>query len=148
MEFHELQMGSMTNHEYTSRFLELLRYAPYLKDEKAKIQRFINGFPTTYRERIEFNEARSLEESIWKLKHYYEKSKRKDEAKHDLKANEKVKGKWPPIDKVKDVEDAKILKRYLVLQQFQNVFLAEIPEFPPHREVDFSIELVPGETPT
>jgi len=30
-------MGSMTNDEYTNRFLELLRYVPYLNDEKANI---------------------------------------------------------------------------------------------------------------
>ena len=36
-EFYELQMGSMTYDEYTSRFLELLRYVPYLKEEKAKV---------------------------------------------------------------------------------------------------------------
>ena len=51
-------------------------------------------------------------------------------------------------DKGKDVEDEKIFKRYLVLQWFQDVFPVEIPEFRPHREVDFSIELVLGATPT
>jgi len=49
-EFYEIQMGSMTDDEYSSRFLELMRYVPYLKDEKAKIQRIISGFPATYRE--------------------------------------------------------------------------------------------------
>ena len=42
-EFYELKMGSMTDDEYTSRFLELLRYVPYLMEEKAKIQSFISG---------------------------------------------------------------------------------------------------------
>lgn len=37
-------MGSMTDDEYTSRFLEMLRYVPYLGEEKANIQRFISGF--------------------------------------------------------------------------------------------------------
>jgi len=45
-------------------------------------------------------------------------------------------------DKGKDVEDAEVLIRYLILQQFQDVFPIEISEFPPHKEVDFSIELV------
>ena len=36
-EFYVFQMGSMTYDEYTSRFLELLRYVPYLKEEKAKV---------------------------------------------------------------------------------------------------------------
>ena len=51
-------------------------------------------------------------------------------------------------NKGKGVEDAKALKRYPVLQHFQDVFLTEILELPPYREVDFSIELVLGEEPT
>lgn len=46
-EFYEPQMGSMIDDEYTSRFLKLLRYVTYLKDDKAKIQRFICRLPTT-----------------------------------------------------------------------------------------------------
>lgn len=53
-------MGCMTDDEYASRFLELLRYVPYLKDEKAKIQIFINGLPKTYKDRIEFHELYHL----------------------------------------------------------------------------------------
>ena len=36
-ELYDLKMGSMTDEEYTYRYLELLRYVPYLKEEKAKI---------------------------------------------------------------------------------------------------------------
>jgi len=36
-EFYELQMGYMVDEEYTSRFLELLIYVPYLKEEKDKV---------------------------------------------------------------------------------------------------------------
>ena len=50
-------------------------------------------------------------------------------------------------DKGKEVEDVDFLKKYPVLQELQDVFLAYISEFPPHREVQFSIELVPGEAP-
>ena len=46
-------------------------------------------------------------------------------------------------DKGKDVEYAEFLKRYPVLQQFQDLFPTKISELPPHREVDFSIELPP-----
>lgn len=72
-EFYEPQMGSMTDDEYTSRFPKLLRYVPYLKDEKANIQRFISGLLATYRDQIEFDEPTSLKETIRKLKHFYEK---------------------------------------------------------------------------
>jgi len=74
-EIYELKMGSMTDDEYTNRFLELLRYVPYLKEEKAKIHRFISGLPIAFKDRIEFDKPRSLEEAIQKLKHCYEQSK-------------------------------------------------------------------------
>ena len=51
-------------------------------------------------------------------------------------------------DKGKEVEDVDVLRMYLVLQQFQDVFPEHITDFPPHREVDFSIELVPQVAPT
>jgi len=47
--------------------------------------------------------------------------------------------------KVKDYEEGEVLKKYPVLQQFQGVFPANILESPLHREVYFSIDLVPGE---
>ena len=37
-EFHELRMGSMTMDAFNNRFLDLLHYVPYIKDEKVKIQ--------------------------------------------------------------------------------------------------------------
>ena len=57
-------MGSMIDEEYTRRFLELMRYVPYLKEEKAKIQRFISGLSIAFKDEIEFDEPRSLEEAI------------------------------------------------------------------------------------
>jgi hypothetical protein len=61
-EFYELCLEQLTIEEFV--ILELLRYVPYIKDEKKKIQRFISGLPQTYRDRIEFDEPRTLEEAI------------------------------------------------------------------------------------
>lgn len=52
-------------------FLELLRYVPYLEDEKSKVQWFFNGFTLPFRDRIEYDEPHTLEEVIGKLKHFY-----------------------------------------------------------------------------
>lgn len=49
-------MGSMTNDEYTGRFLELLRYVPYLREENSKVHRFISGFLVAHIDQIEFND--------------------------------------------------------------------------------------------
>lgn len=37
-----------------------------------QIQRFISGLSVSFKDRIRFDEPRSLEEAIRKLKHYYE----------------------------------------------------------------------------
>ena len=65
-------MRSMTNVEYTTNFLELLRYLPYLKYDKDKVEIFVSGFPLAFRDHIEYDEPRSLEQVIGKLKHFYE----------------------------------------------------------------------------
>lgn len=80
-DFYELRMVSMTDDDYTRIFLELLRYVPYL--DKANIQRFINGLLVSFKDHIEFDDPRSLEEAIRKLKNCYEKSKCKLEFKCD-----------------------------------------------------------------
>ena len=55
-EFYELRIGYMTNEEYMTKFLELLRYVPYLKDHKTKVQSFINGLPLEFKDWIEYDE--------------------------------------------------------------------------------------------
>lgn len=84
----------MTDEEYISIFLELLRYVHYLKEEKAKIQIFISGLQIKFKEGVEFDEPISLEDAILKLKHYYKQSKRISKTKIDMKENNKNKGKW------------------------------------------------------
>ena len=61
--------------EYANKFLELLRYVRYIRDEKVKVQRFLSGLLQSYKDRIEFFEPRTLEEAIGKAKYCYEQSK-------------------------------------------------------------------------
>jgi hypothetical protein len=51
-EFFELKLGSMTIDEYEQRFLELLKYIPFIKDETAKIQRYLSGLPSPISDKI------------------------------------------------------------------------------------------------
>ena len=76
-EFHELRLGQQTTEEYANKFLELLRYVRYIKDEKVKVQHFLSGIPQSYKDRIEFYEPKTLEEAIRKANYCYEKSKDK-----------------------------------------------------------------------
>jgi hypothetical protein len=45
-ELFELKLGSMTIDEYERRFLELLKYLSFIKNEIVKIQRYLSGFPS------------------------------------------------------------------------------------------------------
>jgi len=61
------------------------------------------------------------------------------QAKHSHRKGCKLFAVHISSDKGKEVKDADVLNKYPVLQQFQDVFPEDITEFPPHREVEFSI---------
>jgi hypothetical protein len=44
-------------------------------------------------------------------------------------------------------ENKTILEDFAVLHGFRDVFVDEIPELPPRREIDFSIDLLSGSAP-
>jgi hypothetical protein len=48
----ELKLGNMTMDGYERKFLELLRYMIFIRDEKVKIQRFLSGIPSFYKDKI------------------------------------------------------------------------------------------------
>ena len=64
--------------ELSSKFPSLLRYAPYIIDEKPKIQRFLNCLPTSFKDRIEFDNPKTLEEAMRKVNFCYELSKKRE----------------------------------------------------------------------
>jgi hypothetical protein len=74
-DFFELKFGSMKMDEYERRFLELLRYVGFIKDEKVKIQRFYSGLPSFYSDKICFDEPRTLDDTIRKDNYLYEWNK-------------------------------------------------------------------------
>ena len=51
-EFFELKLGSITIVEYERRFLELLKYASFIKAETVKIQRYLSGLPSFISDKI------------------------------------------------------------------------------------------------
>jgi len=57
--------------DYASKFLELLRYVPYIKDEKVKIHNFLRGLPQYYKDMIEFDEHKTLQEIIRNATYYH-----------------------------------------------------------------------------
>eukprot|EP00253_Pinus_taeda_P013617 PITA_13617 len=79
-EFHDLHLGQQTMDEFITRFTSLLRYVPYIREEKAKVQRFVSSLPPYMRERIEFDNPKSMDEVIRKARICYQQSRQKGEA--------------------------------------------------------------------
>ena len=69
----------MSMKELSRKFLSLLRYLPYIIDERSKIQRFLRCLPTSFKDIIEFDNPKTLEEEMRKANFYYEQSKNKRE---------------------------------------------------------------------
>eukprot|EP00253_Pinus_taeda_P020750 PITA_20750 len=78
-EFHDLRLGQQTMDEFVTKFTSLLRYVPYIREEKAKVQRFIRSLPQAMRERIEFDNPKSMDEAIRKARICFQQNKQKGE---------------------------------------------------------------------
>jgi hypothetical protein len=71
-EFFELKLGSMTIDEYERSFLELLKYVTFVKDEAVKIQRYLSGLPPSISDKIQYDDPKTMEETIRREKCLYE----------------------------------------------------------------------------
>eukprot|EP00253_Pinus_taeda_P019573 PITA_19573 len=65
--------------EFVTKFTSLLQYVPYIREEKAKVQRFISNLPQAMRERIEFDNPKSMDEAIRKARICFQQNKQKGE---------------------------------------------------------------------
>jgi len=79
MEFYELKLGNLTMKDLCSKFLSLLRYVPYIAEEKPKVQRFLSCLPAIYKDIIEYDDPKVLEEAMCKAKICYEQNKNRTE---------------------------------------------------------------------
>ena len=65
-------MGSLTMDSFIYIFLDLLHYVPCIKDEKVKIEQFLGCLSPIFRERIEFDMAKTLDTTLHKDRICYE----------------------------------------------------------------------------
>jgi hypothetical protein len=63
-ELFELKLGSMTIDEYERRFLELLKHVSFIKDERVNIQRYLSGLNSFISDKIQYDDPKTLEETI------------------------------------------------------------------------------------
>jgi hypothetical protein len=105
IEFFELNLGSMTIDEYERRFLEMLKYVSFIKDETVKIQRYLSVLPPFISDKIQYDDPETLEETIWRAKCLYDQHKSRPnfqkawEEKNKFKMDQRKKGSKPPFFK-------------------------------------------------
>jgi hypothetical protein len=101
----ELRLGSMSIDEYEIRFLELLKYASFIKDETVKIQRYLSGLPYFISDKLRYDDIETLEETIRQAKFLYDQHKgnptfqKSWEDKKKFKMEQRKKGYKPPFFK-------------------------------------------------
>jgi hypothetical protein len=104
-EFFEIGLGIMTMAEHEKKFLGLVKYVRFIGDEKVKIQRFLSGLPTFYKEKIKYDEPKTLTKAIWKAKYMYEQGqgrkslKKSWKDKKNAKSDQRRKGFKPPFNR-------------------------------------------------
>jgi hypothetical protein len=102
-EFFELKLESMTIDEYERRFLELLKYVSFIKDETVKIQIYLSGFPSFISDKIQYDDPKTLEETIRRSKCLYDNQKSRPtfqkpwEGKKKFNMDQRKKGTKPPF---------------------------------------------------
>jgi hypothetical protein len=58
--------------EYEKNFLDLLSYVGFIKEENVNIKISLSRLPTFYRDKIQFDEPKTLEVTIRKSKYLYD----------------------------------------------------------------------------
>ena len=82
--------------EHVYKFMELLTYVGYIKEERVNIQIFLGGLPPSYRDRIELSNPQTLKETIRMVTCCYE---RKEKAKFNGLRRESIGKNLKPKEK-------------------------------------------------
>ena len=62
----------MNIEDLINKFLDLLQFVSYMKEEKVKIHRFLSCFSWYYKDQIEFYNPKTLDESLRKERFCFE----------------------------------------------------------------------------
>ena len=91
--------------EYENKFLGLVKFVRFIGDEKVKIKIFLSGLLAFYKERIKYNEPKTLNEAIRKAKYLYEQGQGREslqkywKEKKNVKYDQRRKGFKPPFNR-------------------------------------------------
>jgi hypothetical protein len=104
-EFFELKLENMTIDKYERIFLEFFKYVSFIKDETIKIHRYLSGMPYFISDKIQYDDLKTLEETIRRVKCLYDQHKRNStfqrswEDKNKFNMEQRKKGNKPPFFK-------------------------------------------------
>ena len=74
-EFYELNLIQMNIKDLINIFLNLLRFVPYIKEEKMNLKSFLSFLSQYYKDRIEFSNPKTLDEALRKARLCFELQK-------------------------------------------------------------------------
>ena len=81
----------------------MLTYADHIKDEKVKIQIFLSGLPTFYKDKIQYDMPKTLKEVIGKVEHLNKLDKNKEHTnlkdKKSVTQDQRKEGTKPPVNR-------------------------------------------------
>jgi hypothetical protein len=69
----------MTIEYFVTKFVNMMRYVPYLREEKEKVQWFMSCLPQAYKDKIEFINPNMMDEVIRHTKLCYNQFKQRYE---------------------------------------------------------------------
>jgi hypothetical protein len=104
-EFFKIRLGSITMAEYENNFLGLLKYVRFIGDQKVKIKIFTSGLPAFYKEKIKYDEPKTLTEAIRKAKYLYKQGQGRESLqkywkdKKNMKSDQRRKGFKPSFSR-------------------------------------------------
>ena len=78
-----------TMEEFVTKFVNLQSYVAYLREEKARVYRFISCLPPTYMKKIEFDMPKTMDEEIRKAKLCYHLFKKRSKLSRSWKHKKK-----------------------------------------------------------
>jgi hypothetical protein len=102
-EFFEIKLGIMTIDEHEKMFLELLKYVSFITEEIVKIHRYLSGMPSLISDKIQYDDRKTLEETIRQDKCLYDQHKGRPtfqkvwEGKKKNNMERRKKGTKPPF---------------------------------------------------
>ncbi|KAK1607066.1 hypothetical protein QYE76_030739 [Lolium multiflorum] len=133
-EFESLEQKDNAILTYVREFSKLSRYAvEEVNTEDKKKKRFLRGLSPQFKVQLRMMRATEFQELV-------DAAITLEDDFKQLQEEKRKKAKYEPKS-MKELEDIP------VVNEFQDVFPKELPGMPPDREIEFTIDLIPGTTP-